>query len=127
MVVRTRSETVRKAVYSLVPTSNRSSADAFMPGPCLYGYQALVIFRLLEWSSTLLICSFVYKSFILVVPFVQEWEGQGQVDMSNSVANSVRSNVQKQAEGRTRVHEKADRATVEQVFSEIHFNDKLKH
>ncbi|XP_024530272.1 serine/threonine-protein kinase RIO1 [Selaginella moellendorffii] len=47
---------------------------------------------------------------------LHEWEGQTNTVMSNSVTTMVRDNVRKQAEGRVRVHEKSDRATVEQVL-----------
>ncbi|KAJ7524024.1 hypothetical protein O6H91_18G073500 [Diphasiastrum complanatum] len=47
---------------------------------------------------------------------LSEWEGQTKVAMSNSVTTEVRQSVKQQAEGRTRVTEKSDRATVEQAL-----------
>ena len=48
---------------------------------------------------------------------VQEWEGRLNVGMSNSVTTAIRESVREMAIGKTKITEKADRATVEQVTS----------
>lgn len=48
---------------------------------------------------------------------LQEWEGRFDVGMSNSVTTAIRGSVRDMAIGRTKTSEKADRATVEQVYS----------
>lgn len=46
---------------------------------------------------------------------MQDWEGRTSVNMSNSVNTEMRESIRGMAIGKTRTHEKADRATVEQV------------
>lgn len=47
---------------------------------------------------------------------VQEWEGRLDFGMSNSVATAIRESVRGTTIGKTKTTEKADRATVEQVY-----------
>ena len=50
---------------------------------------------------------------------MQEWEGRLNVGMSNSVTTAIRESVRGMAIGKTKTTEKADRATVEQVTSNL--------
>lgn len=56
-----------------------------------------------------------YTSRINVGP-LKEWEPKTSVGMSNSVSTAIRESVRRIAESRSRVSEKADRATVEQAI-----------
>ncbi|CAM8885350.1 unnamed protein product [Rhodiola kirilowii] len=47
---------------------------------------------------------------------LEDWEGRTSVNMSNSVNTEMRENIRGMAIGKTRTHEKADRATVEQAL-----------
>ncbi|KAL8459407.1 hypothetical protein ACS0TY_036771 [Phlomoides rotata] len=47
---------------------------------------------------------------------LEEWEGRFDVGMSNSVTTAIRGSVRDMAIGKTKTHEKADRATVEQAI-----------
>ncbi|XP_037489028.1 serine/threonine-protein kinase RIO1-like isoform X1 [Triticum dicoccoides] len=47
---------------------------------------------------------------------LEEWEGRMNVGMSNSVTTAIRDSIRDTAIGKTRNHEKADRATVEQAI-----------
>ncbi|CAN4112394.1 unnamed protein product [Withania somnifera] len=47
---------------------------------------------------------------------LEEWEGRIKVGMSNSVTTAIRGSVRDMAIGRTKITEKADRATVEQAI-----------
>ncbi|XP_037470327.1 uncharacterized protein LOC119346482 [Triticum dicoccoides] len=48
---------------------------------------------------------------------LEEWEGRMNVGMSNSVTTAIRDSIRDTSIGKIRNHEKADRATVEQVFT----------
>ncbi|MCO5560163.1 hypothetical protein L7F22_013770 [Adiantum nelumboides] len=56
-----------------------------------------------------------YTSHINVGP-LKEWEPKSSVGMSNSVSTAIRESVRRIAENRSRVSEKADRASVEQAI-----------
>uniref|UniRef100_A0A0E0Q4D2 Serine/threonine-protein kinase RIO1 n=1 Tax=Oryza rufipogon TaxID=4529 RepID=A0A0E0Q4D2_ORYRU len=47
---------------------------------------------------------------------LEEWEGRMNVGMSNSVTTAIRDSIRETAIGKTRNTEKADRATVEQLY-----------
>lgn len=47
---------------------------------------------------------------------LEEWEGRFTVGMSNSVTTAIRESVREMAIGKTKITEKADRATVEQAI-----------
>ncbi|EMS47287.1 Serine/threonine-protein kinase RIO1 [Triticum urartu] len=47
---------------------------------------------------------------------LEEWEGRMNVGMSNSVTTAIRDSIRDTAIGKTRNHEKADRATVEHAI-----------
>ncbi|KAI5013141.1 hypothetical protein ZWY2020_028095 [Hordeum vulgare] len=47
---------------------------------------------------------------------LEEWEGRMSMGMSNSVTTAIRDSIRGTAIGKTRNHEKADRATVEQAI-----------
>ncbi|KAM3385341.1 hypothetical protein ACQJBY_009310 [Aegilops geniculata] len=47
---------------------------------------------------------------------LEEWEGRMNVGMSNSVTTAIRDSIRDTTIGKTRNHEKADRATVEQAI-----------
>ncbi|KAI5074690.1 hypothetical protein GOP47_0010651 [Adiantum capillus-veneris] len=56
-----------------------------------------------------------FTSHINVSP-LKEWEPKSSVGMSNSVSTAIRESVRRIADNRSRVSEKADRATVEQAI-----------
>ncbi|XP_052175729.1 uncharacterized protein LOC127790320 [Diospyros lotus] len=47
---------------------------------------------------------------------LEEWEGRHSVNMSNSVTTAIRESVREMAIGKTKITDKADRATVEQAI-----------